>query len=595
MKVITIALFLFISSCIENKAIKSSRFLSSSSLMVERESSLNVNSCHNYQLEGMGGRSFTRAHSASLRGELNIIIAEDIQRGKVEYSFRLLTATNNYLLEINDEQIKQNFINLSGAYVELGGQMKGDIFQVSSYSITNTQDQLMILREITPKFLFVIINYTNHNSLQYFSLQDVSEKAEMLKDYYKLISYDQIDIDIDADQNGSVDVGVQNVSWSFSNENYCGFQQLINSSRANSNNFGGFNTNNYTNIVFVGSRANGDNLCVNSASGIATSSGGKHYQFIPNPGPDIVWTHEAGHNFGLSHASADLNANGRIDSISTEVYGDHSCIMGNNFPSNVHPNAVNSMKLGLTDNIPNSILNVNTSGNYFISSSTDRLNNLYSKFIKFDGLNKRIVGSYRKSEDIDSTLPNKFRGFNIYLDENIYNGSSYGSTGSAFLKNLKVGQSFTESATGLKVKLVAENSDSAEIEVTYPSNGGSPPGGGSGPKPDPDVPVCARNSFNTSITDFANLEGDYVEIKLEVENKNQNCPEERNLDFNLDSEGIELTSVPKINLRDGEIKSVIMKLKVIDLDKAQGLLKMIDSSGNARGEKEINLEQGSGC
>ncbi len=508
---------------------------------------------------------------ASFEGNLKLEIHDELIKGKTDLLYSLEVGEKTIpLISKNIDLLK--YVNQN---VKITGVSLKEGFSISSISLIHNISSKIKLNE-PRKVLVVRVTFNDVLTREYFSVPEAQDMMRMLRDYYKVMSLNQIVFDIDANKDGAPDVASVTVDRDAS----CQLSYYTGNLRAIVD---GYDARTYDHVIYVTAQnANGDKHC--DYSGRASFNG--RNQHINAPKIDSIWTHEMGHNLGLFHASKDINGDGKIGFTGSdeedieEIYGDYSCIMSKRRPGQVHLNPLNFDELDLLDNYSHLKTNVETSGVYSLSLLHSGTGAFHSKLIKVNGLDKELYLGYRKNTGSDKLLEQEYRGLNIYREGNPNNGTNWGPTGSEHIKTLfSKGESFTLSDLGIRITYLANISQGIDVEIEYLNS----------PK------SCTEKPLDIQLLESKDLGDNTLELRARIINNNDSCSKD-NLDFILESSDLKLLSAPTLSLDSGEDKDIIIKLeKLKDKELLKGLLRILNQRGSQRGSKLIQLNKQTLC
>ena len=215
----------------------------------------------------------------------------------------------------------------------------------------------------------------------------------------------------------------------------------------------GIEPNNYTRKVYVLPQ----NGC--GYAGLGSVGGNPSSAWIFTCNIADVYGHEIGHNLGMHHASTP-----------TSEYGDNTDIMGIGQNRLRQINAPHKEQMGWLPGIK--VQEVNEPGYYDIAPlELDAASALAPQALKIfkPDTNEYFYISYRRGIGFDANL-----SASLYLDRiSVHRYAGDGSSTKTYLLALPVdGESFTDTANGITVTQVSNNTDYATVEISL---GGSDP------------------------------------------------------------------------------------------------------------------------
>ncbi len=289
----------------------------------------------------------------------------------------------------------------------------------------------------------------------------------------------------------------------------------------------GYNLSNYSHFIYLMS----SNTGCGAWWGLATIGGGDVWVNGEYNIAVHVFAHEMGHNFGLYHAhTVDCGAQVTCSSGNFSDYGDGFDMMGASTYSAPHYNAFHKERLGwLNSGSHPPITTVSSSGTFNISPYEAQDSNPKAlKILQSGTTNSYYYLEFRQALGFDSFLSN----YADVMNGTLFHLASPSNANSSDLLDLTpsspatfshpaltVGQSYTDSTTGVTVTPTAVNSTGATVQVTFgtgtctlakPTVSVSPvqsqwsaPGGSANfiiTVKDNDSPACAASTFNLSDT-----------------------------------------------------------------------------------------------
>jgi hypothetical protein len=166
-----------------------------------------------------------------------------------------------------------------------------------------------------------------------------------------------------------------------------------------------------------------------------------------------AWAHEFGHNFGMHHASTDLDNDGTLE----DTYGDNSCVMGAPYKWR-HFNAPHKVQLNWLP--AEQIVDDPSSGVHRLAPlDADPASVSYPQVmtIPIADSPEKFYLSYRRAAGYDATLGGYAEKLHIHR-------WAYGRT--RLLGYLSNGQTFTDSAQGLTIQQTSHDADSVTFLLT---------------------------------------------------------------------------------------------------------------------------------
>jgi hypothetical protein len=527
-----------------------------------------------------------------ITGTLYEEISENFRTGYMQTNYYLKDDFGkNFHLEV-DQMTLAKSLHLVGKKVNLEIKSRDQAYMMSSahsnLKVVNIYEDLhqetshqMIDPEI--KVLAILVEFNNLATFTNFPMSQADDYIKHFSEYYGNVSRGRTNINVDLDGDGSADIAQLKLDM-----NHTGSTCFTNFFESLIDQIPDYDPNNYDKLMFfsISSGPYGGGHC--PYAGVARRPGTiSHIADIAY----IVGIHEFGHNLGLEHASFDENSNGVIDGSVFEVYGDQSGIMGNNFEGEAHFNPPNSIELGLFNQEPGSILQVNESGIYQLDPLASDANASHPKIIKIGGnlsqydLSMAYRGAVLEDTDIKLDYKNKLA---IYDGISRENNSGYGSSGSAFYKAIAVNSpEYTEANSGLKIKFLSLNNQTAQVEITFPNS--TNPIGNS----------CDKQGPSIQLKGYQQIASDSFELQFSIVNNNTDCSPV-NFNMELDSQYFKLASgLANLSLMDGEEKNISLSINLesgLDLDYLTNLGgKLLFTEDTNTYEKSFEIKHDPNC
>jgi len=349
------------------------------------------------------------------------------------------------------------------------------------------------------KVAVILLNFTNDRSQPWTpsEIQDtVFTDPDSVNAYFQEESTDQIELTGKNSVNGDV-LGWYEIADSNTGCNYTSWASAAQAAAASN----GDNLSGYDNFLYIWPDAPSCNW-----AGLAYLPGSS--AFI-NGAPSLrVISHELSHNFGIHHASSYRCTTGgqRVfisSSCTQSEYGDPFSVMGGS--SSNHANAWHKVQLGFLPS--SSIRTVTTSGDYSVSPSEQLLSGQTQQL--------RIPRKFNTNGSVSDYYYVDFRQpFGTYFDA--FSSSSPAVTGvtvrvagptSALTQSklldatpatnsfsdapLPVGQSATDSSTGLTIKTLSVAPSGADVQISYATPAASEPSTPDATTPGSAIPAAA--------------------------------------------------------------------------------------------------------
>lgn len=285
----------------------------------------------------------------------------------------------------------------------------------------------------------------------------VYDDAQSMRRIYEVSSRNQLTFNRDTDSNGSADVfGPYTITASAGVCNYTLWASEANAAASGA----GVDLSLYQHKVYV--TPNYDDIGCSEVGRGDISCGSNCRSWIFLCANTSIYAHEVGHNLGYEHAGTDLDNNSVID----DEYGDESCPMGYATSGTYLFNAPHEDQLGWFDSNPGKVQVVSGEGTYHIGPlERDSAATSYPQMLKIQAAPQDYYYlSFRRQEapisGLDSFYANK-------VSVHRYKSSTGEKT--RLVRLLSDGQSFADSTVGFGVTMTSHDSDSATINVSFPS------------------------------------------------------------------------------------------------------------------------------
>jgi hypothetical protein len=399
------------------------------------------------------------------------------------------------------------------------------------------------------KVLTVLVNLTDRNTTSVFNEQQAATYMTKLSDYYKRVSNNQINLNVDADGNGSVDVETITMNTPFTG-NYCRLGLVAPAEPLVKK----YNPQNYNIIIYVAAHSNylngDDPVCryggVATIKPIGNANGGRSHIAVPLMS---VLIHEVGHILGLGHSGQG-----------SCTYCDQADPMGNYYGNESTAfNGVKSAQLGLYDNT-SLIKTVTQSDTYTLIATGQGYATTYTSprtlIVTSPSSNTKYYLVYRHKSGEEANMPSSITKF---LGVNVHTGDTSTSGESNYLKIMnQQGANFADGK--LTVELLSDISKpEAQVRITLDgtSTGGGGSGGGGG------TPQCLETKILTSVSSsLQSNTNNAFEVTLHLENTNASNCTISSFAMVLSSTYLEMPDTLSVSLPSGSSKDVVVKMQL---------------------------------
>lgn len=395
------------------------------------------------------------------QGTLRILIYDDFAHNKSKTIYQLRDATGSYSLDFPSSIDKSKL--LSGSEVILEGteipSVQNHILKVQSIVVKKNDKQEEANPSITTanrSVLAILVNFTNLKATKSLSVSDVDRilftGPQSLQKNFQNNSFNQINFVRDTNNDGKPDIYVVNLNYAATDCNPEKWAADAESAAVHL----GVNTSLYTHHMFI---LPPWNSCPWGGVG-EVGCGSVCYTWVNAynlPGSESNFSHEIGHNLGLSHSSLDTNNDG----INESEYGDTACIMGGNYNKVKEMNAPHRDQLHWFDSFPRQLTNITQSKVYTLNALEQGVTATQPITLKIRRNAKdTFYISYR--QNIGAFGP----GENAYLNRINIHRTTRGDNHSYFIKSLGKGEQFFDNKTNISISAVATGGSSPIVTVT---------------------------------------------------------------------------------------------------------------------------------
>lgn len=419
------------------------------------------------------------AHTYS--GELDVLVFDNFIKNQAKTVYQLHENNDVYVLELPAGIDKSKL--LTGAEVIIEGQetkgLKEKTIKVESLTVKqNTSLETPTVD--TRRVLALLVNFTNIKATETINEANVDTilytSSRSTNKNFQLSSFSQVNFIRDTNNDGKADIYTVNLNYESQDCNYSKWAADAKSAAANA----GINLSLYRHFMFV--IPQNVNCTWGGLGNLGCGTSCNTWVRAYNPAQvysQLVYTHELGHNMGMSHAATDLNNDGTTDS----EYGDAACTMGTgDFQYYKEVNAPHRDQMHWFDSFANRIKLVQSDGQFTLYplESGANVNGLLVLKLKKNATETYYV-SYRKNKGVFGA------GAPAYLDKVNIHRTRTGDAHSYFIKALNNNESFVDAANNVKITVVSAGGETAVVNV-----GNSPS--------QPTLTSCIYNGKSMSMT-----------------------------------------------------------------------------------------------
>lgn len=481
----------------------------------------------------------TTVNADNFEGTLELGITDDFQGKKSEEHFYLKDSLGNRIKMNIQDKAKANSIN-PGSKIKVRGKKSNSSIEVEALDSadatgtfdSSTSEPSVAAAQQIKKIAAILVNLSDgtHYTSKTNVINYLFNNSNSLRNHFLKITHGQIDFIPDANNDGQHDV-FGPVQLSASGQTSCDYSGWATQAKSAAQS-SGVDLSIYDHIVYV---LPGNTNC--SWSGLAMYNSKDSWV---KDGDSFVYIHEIGHNLGLRHASTDPENDGSINN----AYGDTSSPTGGyNFSGF---NAPHSEQMGLLNKSSGAINDSVSTGTYDIyplGRMHDSVNgNQILKIPDNSRSGSYFYLSYRTKDTADSSIGSG------YLNGVSLHASSGFTSNSRFIKNIALGQSFTDVGNGLTIETTGIGFNNEYITVTISRICG------------PSNPSISASPSSQSV----NPSGTANYTMTIKNNDNSNCPSST---FNLSSLGAVgvSVSIPQSSVTLAPQQSATLNVSVTDM------------------------------
>ncbi len=402
---------------------------------------------------GVSIAGLAQAGSLEITGVFETITMDDFETGESETSHWIVDQQSNraYRAEFRG---RPDHRLTTGAVVRARGHMAGGRFVIDEASgdgLDAGYEVLSAAPEARYEASVAVIIVDFLDSAVSCSPGDIAQRMFPLvgqanvSDYYVESSHGEFGLQMDANDNGSVDVfGPYTVSAVTSDA--CDYYAWAFEAEALAE-MDGVDLSAFRHLMFV---LPSNTSC--SWWGVANvGCGSQCRSWIARCAVDDLYAHELAHNLGMRHASTDTNNDGNVNS----EYGDNSCVMGYSNVGWRHFNAPHKDQMGWFAEHPEQVQTVTAGGVYYLAPlDLHPWEVNYPQIIKIykPDTNEYYYLSYRMRVGYSSALRTEYTN---RLSVHRYRGS--GAVRTHLLAVLPDGGRFEDPVNGVTVDQLSHN------------------------------------------------------------------------------------------------------------------------------------------
>ncbi len=423
------------------------------------------------------GRATQKATSTSevrqVEGELRMYHVDYFETSKSTFEFEVYGANDEITqlrLDVRPEALQRGMRVVVSGFVLPDGAIEPDAIAITALP-DDPPDKASLKATTTDKVLVILMRFTDSPAQPFTQAQVQATMAGgpgsgSVAEYYKEVSFGQQLLNVTVTPWLATGAATPaNCAW-----------QTMGTLGRNAATAAGYTLSSYQKLVYVFPR-------VPSCGWIGLGYIGASGVWVNGSNSVLVYGHELGHNFGLSHAgSLDCGANPIGGSCSSSEYGDPFGIMGN--ATTMHFNAVQKSELGW---ISSAAVKTHTTGTatYTLNPIETAGGSAYAVKIRA-AANRTYWLEYRRPTGFDAGLasyPNNGAQVRVATPfETLCGGCDSYSDDTQFLDmtpatstftdgTLLAGRSFTDSTYGITFNVLTATATALTVQVVGP--GGS--------------------------------------------------------------------------------------------------------------------------
>jgi Bacterial Ig-like domain (group 3)/F5/8 type C domain len=408
-----------------------------------------------------------------VEGELRMYHVDYFETSKSTFEFEVYGANDEITqlrLDVRPEALQRGMRVVVSGFVLPDGAIEPDAIAITALP-DDPPDKASLKATTTDKVLVILMRFTDSPAQPFTQAQVQATMAGgpgsgSVAEYYKEVSFGQQLLNVTVTPWLATGAATPaNCAW-----------QTMGTLGRNAATAAGYTLSSYQKLVYVFPR-------VPSCGWIGLGYIGASGVWVNGSNSVLVYGHELGHNFGLSHAgSLDCGANPIGGSCSASEYGDPFGIMGN--ATTMHFNAVQKSELGW---IPTAAVKTHTTGTatYTLNPIETAGGSAYAVKIRA-AANRTYWLEYRRPTGFDAGLasyPNNGAQVRVATPfETLCGGCDSYSDDTQFLDmtpatstftdgTLLAGRSFTDSTYGITFNVLTATATALTVQVVGP--GGS--------------------------------------------------------------------------------------------------------------------------
>ncbi len=399
------------------------------------------------------------ALAQTYQGILRVLIYDDFAHHKSKTIYQIHDDTGSYTLDFSPSIDKSKL--LSGMQVILEAtevpSVQNHVLKVKSITVKKSNEEANPSIITTNRsILAILVNFTNLKATKSMSVNDIDKVLftgpQSLQKNFQNSSFNQVHFVRDTNNDGKPDIYVVDLNYAATD---CDIQKWA-ADAESAIVQAGVNTSLYQHHMFI---LPPWNSCPWGGVG-EVGCGSTCYTWVNAyglPGSESNFSHQIGHNLGLSHSSLDTNNDG----VNESEYGDTACIMGGNYNEVKELNAPHRDQLHWFDSFPQQLTNVTKSNAYPLNALEQSVASIRPITLKVRrNSTDTFYISYR--QNIGSFGP----GEDAYLNRINIHRTTRGDNHSYFIKSLGTGEQFIDNKTNITISAISTGGSTPVVTVT---------------------------------------------------------------------------------------------------------------------------------